>query len=58
MLLGELYPKAQLLEWLKQVPLYQGDNVYMLAMGTFSILADIDRTRNRPIVTRCFDRIR
>jgi hypothetical protein len=40
-ILGELYPKDFLIEWLKQVPLYAGNNTYMLAMGAFSVISGL-----------------
>ena len=59
-LLGELYPKDQLLEWLGQVPLYDGNNLYILAMGTFSILGGLSeniQSKNERLVQRCLQRI-
>lgn len=40
-ILAELYSKDFLIEWLKQVPLYNGDNSYMLAMAAFSVISGL-----------------
>ena len=61
MILGELYNKDFLVEWLKQVPLYSGNNTYMLAMGAFSVISGLSpaaRTANSKLIDRCFTRIR
>lgn len=38
-LLGEIYPKDLLVDWLTQVPIYNGQSTYILAMGAFSIIS-------------------
>lgn len=40
-ILSELYAKDFLVEWLKQVPLYSGNNTYMLSMGAFSVISGL-----------------
>lgn len=60
-ILGELYGKDFLIEWLKQVPLYSGSNTYMLAMGAFSIISGLSssaRSVNSKLIERCFTRVR
>jgi hypothetical protein len=60
-ILGELYSKDFLVEWLKQVPLYSGSSTYMLAMGAFSLISGLSptvRTANGKLIERCFTRIR
>lgn len=37
-ILSELYEADSLVEWIKGIPLYQGDSPYVLAMGYFAIL--------------------
>ena len=59
-LLGELYPRDELVEWLGQIPLYSGDNLYMLAMGAFGIVGNLSeevQLREQKVIGRCFERI-
>jgi hypothetical protein len=56
-ILAELYPKDFLIEWLKQVPLYNGSNTYMISMGAFSIISGLSekcKAANRKLIDRCF----
>jgi len=49
-----------LLSWLGQVPLYNGNNLYLLAMGAFSILAELPenvQAKNEKLIQRCLQRI-
>lgn len=43
-LLAEIYPKDSLVDWLGQVPLYNGSNLYVLAMGAFAIISGLSQT--------------
>ena len=55
-ILSELYPSDSLVEWIKYVPVYQGDSAYVLAMGYFSILEKMSgqiKNRNRSLLVRC-----
>jgi hypothetical protein len=59
-LLGEIYPKDVLTDWLAQVPLYTGPNLYLLAMGAFSIISGLSESgklKNQQIIKRSYQRI-
>lgn len=59
-LLGEIYPKDSLVDWLAQVPLYTGTNLYILAMGAFSIISGLSESaqlNNQQIIKRSCQRI-
>jgi len=50
-----------MIDWLKSVPLYEGNNLYLISMGAFSIISGLSsnvKLKNQQIIDRCFKRIK